>query len=74
VDQSVPQSEKFFITGVHEPTSIFWANLRPFSPEVVGAFSAICYLTARDVSRMHTGSRPVGLIESDWGGTPVQVR
>ena len=45
----------------------------PVSPKVVGDFSAICYLTARDVSRLHTGSRPIGLIESDWGGTPVQA-
>jgi hypothetical protein len=45
----------------------------PVSPKVIGDFSAICYLTLRDVSRMHTGSRPIGLIESDWGGTPVQA-
>jgi len=39
----------------------------PVSPKVIGDFSAICYLTARDVSRLHTGARPIGLIESDWG-------
>ena len=45
----------------------------PVSPKVIGDFSAICYFTARDVGRMHTAKRPIGLIESDWGGTPVQA-
>ena len=43
------------------------------SPAVIGKFSAICYYTVRDVARLKTGSRPQGLIESDWGGTPVQA-
>ena len=38
------------------------------TPEVIGQFSAICYYSVRDVARMQTGSRPQGLIESDWGG------
>ena len=45
----------------------------PVSPNVIGQFSAICYFTVRDVARLQTGSRPQGLIESDWGGTPVQA-
>ena len=36
------------------------------TPDVIGQFSAICYYTVRDVGRMKTGSRPQGLIESDW--------
>jgi sialate O-acetylesterase len=43
------------------------------TPEVIGKFSAICYFTVRDVARGKTGSRAQGLIESDWGGTPVQA-
>ena len=41
---------------------------------VVAKFSAICYLSVRDAMRLlHVDGRPVGLIESDWGGTPVQA-
>ena len=43
------------------------------TPSVVGQFSAICYYTVRNIAAMHTGERPVGLIETDWGGTPVQA-
>lgn len=43
------------------------------TPAVIGKFSAICYFTVRDVARLQTGARPQGLIESDWGGTPVQA-
>jgi hypothetical protein len=28
----------------------------------VGAFSAVCYLSAKQVSRLHTSDRPLGLI------------
>jgi len=36
-------------------------------------FSAICYMTARDIARLHIGSRPVGLIQSAWNGTRVEA-
>ena len=36
-------------------------------------FSAVCYLTARDIARMHTGTRPMGLVFSAWGGTRVEA-
>ena len=36
-------------------------------------FSAACFMTARDVAKMHTGSRPVGLVLSAWGGTRVEA-
>jgi sialate O-acetylesterase len=40
----------------------------------VNRFSAICYLAARDVMQLHLGSDvKIGLIESDYGGTPVQA-
>lgn len=43
------------------------------TPDNVASFSAVCYMTARDVARMHTGNRPVGLIQSAWGGTRVEA-
>ena len=36
-------------------------------------FSAVCFLTIRDIARMHTGKRPVALIQSAWGGTRVEA-
>ena len=40
----------------------------------VAKFSAICYLTVRDAMRLvKQPNRPIGLIEDDWGGTPVQA-
>ena len=37
-------------------------------------FSAVCFLTVRDIARMHTGgSKPVALIQSAWGGTRVEA-
>lgn len=35
-------------------------------------FSAVCYLTARDIHDALGGTVPLGLISSNWGGTPVQ--
>ena len=34
------------------------------TPDVIGQFSAICYYTGRDIARMHTGTRPLGLQKS----------
>lgn len=42
----------------------------------VGHFSAVCYMTVRDMARLHGSigsSRPVGLIQSAWGGTRVEA-
>jgi hypothetical protein len=36
-------------------------------------FSAVCFMTARDIARMHTANRPMGLIQSAWGGTRVEA-
>ena len=43
------------------------------------AFSAVCFLTVRDIKRIATehagnGGRPVALVQSAWGGTRVEVR
>ena len=39
----------------------------------VGRFSAICFMAARDVMHNRSSTGAVGLIESDYGGTPVQA-
>lgn len=41
---------------------------------VVAKFSAVCYLSVRDaMASLGRLRAPIGLIESDWGGTPVQA-
>ena len=35
-------------------------------------FSAVCFLTARDIHDALGGTVPLGLISTNWGGTPVQ--
>ena len=38
-------------------------------------FSAMCFLTVRDIARMHSVThRPAALIQSAWGGTRVEVK
>ena len=40
------------------------------TPDTVGGFSAVAYFFGRDLQKkLH---RPVGLIESDWGGTAIE--
>lgn len=37
-------------------------------------FSAVCYMTVRDVARIHIGNeKPVALVQSAWGGTRVEA-
>eukprot|EP01064_Diplonema_japonicum_P004283 TRINITY_DN1279_c0_g2_i1.p1 TRINITY_DN1279_c0_g2~~TRINITY_DN1279_c0_g2_i1.p1 ORF type:complete len:890 (+),score=242.98 TRINITY_DN1279_c0_g2_i1:48-2672(+) len=36
-------------------------------------FSAVCYMTVRDIARFHTGGRPMGLVLSAWGGTRIEA-
>ena len=43
------------------------------SAKTVPPFSAVCYLTALWMSRYHWGETPIGLVQSDWGGTPIQA-
>ena len=45
----------------------------PSSPATNGKFSAVCLFTALEIARNHTGTRPVGLIESAVGGTSISL-
>merc|ERR1711865_507625 len=51
---------------------------QPVGSSTLGAaawdhFSAVCYLTARRIHDELGGKVPLGLISSNWGGTPVQL-
>ena len=56
-----PQDGLFFKTGRWDPAT----------PKTVGDFTAAGYFFAREVSRA-LGGMPVGLINSSWGGTPIE--
>eukprot|EP00729_Bicosta_minor_P021315 gene21315-33468_t len=36
------------------------------------AFSAVCFLTVRDITRIHTNKKAVALVQSAWGGTRIE--
>ena len=49
-----------------------------YSTNFIKEFSAVCYLTARDISRIHNMNvnypqKPVGLIQSGWQDTPIEA-
>ena len=37
------------------------------------SFSAVCFLTIRDLAMMHTHDRPMGLVQAAWGGSRVEA-
>ena len=37
------------------------------------AFSAVCFLTVRDITRIHTNKKAVALVQSAWGGTRIEA-
>ena len=37
------------------------------------SFSAMCFLTVRNIAAMHTGNRPMALVQSAWGGSRVEA-
>ena len=39
----------------------------------LGSFSAVCYLTGRNVFRGLGGKVPIGLVEAAWGGTRIEA-
>lgn len=58
-----PEQELKTVTG----------NWSVLTPDNVASFSAVCYLTAREISKLYTSNRTVGLIQSAWGGTRVEA-
>ena len=46
---------------------------RPCSPQSIASFSAVCYFTGRSIYRALNRQVPVGLIESDVGGTRIET-
>ena len=36
------------------------------------SFSAVCFMTVRDIARMHTHDRPMGLVQVAWGGSRIE--
>lgn len=57
-----------------EELKAIWLNWSIASPQSVGSpyASAVCWLYGRMI---HTGlgGRPIGLIHSSWGGTPIEL-
>ena len=47
----------------------WWTAEQALANGLIDDFSAVCYMTVRDVARLHTGTRPVALVQSAWGGT-----
>ncbi len=58
-------------TVADAPAETFEGAWRVASPETVGAFSVVAYSFARDVHLALDGV-PVGIVNSTWGGTPVE--
>ena len=61
----------------HEARNVSGA-WRPATPASVGPFSAVCYMTARNVERFRQAQDPshrvpIGLIQSAVGGTRVEA-
>jgi sialate O-acetylesterase len=58
-------------TTATAPASTFQGEWRAASPDTVGTFSAVAYAFAKDV---HLAlDVPVGIVNSSWGGTPVEA-
>ena len=36
------------------------------------SFSAVCFMTVREIARMHSGQRPMGLVQAAWGGSRIE--
>ena len=52
-----------------------WAVSSPaaFSPVGFSWFSAVCFLTGRDIYKALGEKVPIGLVASDWGGQAIEV-
>jgi len=58
-------------TAESTPQRSFHGDWRVCSPETAGEFSAVGYFFARDLHQRL--GVPVGVIDSTWGGTPVEA-
>ncbi len=65
----VPKEFEFHQALDDTPTSSTW---RMLDRENVMGFSALAYFTAKDLYE-NNGGVPVGIINSSWGGTPVEA-
>ena len=78
-----PQSRAGYVSGGHPstppPTPPKPCN-RWVTPEQAAAdnsafllsFSAVCFMTVRDIARQHTHDRPMGLVQAAWGGSRLE--
>jgi sialate O-acetylesterase len=48
-----------------------WSVASPQSVNGPGYFSAVCWLYGREIQQA-LGGRPIGLIATSWGGTPIE--
>jgi sialate O-acetylesterase len=55
----------------NEPTNDINASWKICSPKAVEGFTAVGYYFGRDLQKAR--NVPVGLVESDWGGSPAEV-
>lgn len=58
-------------TRLNEPTNDIGASWTESTPETAARFSAVAYFFARSLEG--NLNVPVGIIESDWGGTPAEA-
>ena len=67
-----PQIRLFHVKKVRsdKPLEDVQATWMECTPENVATFSAVGYYFARDLAKSR--NVPIGLIESDWGGTPAE--
>lgn len=74
-DDLPPQTPKSSCTWSHDPANASYvcnawvASTR----ETNGKFSAVCLFTALAIARNHTGTRPIGLIQSAVGGSSIEL-
>jgi sialate O-acetylesterase len=53
------------------PTTRVNASWKVSSPDMIGGYSAVAYHFARDLQAAR--KVPIGIIQSDWGGSPAEV-
>jgi len=70
---SNPQLRLFLVpkTKADEPRDDVKADWKDAGPESTPNFSAVAYYFGRDLQKAR--KVPVGLIQSDWGGTPAEA-